>query len=329
VTSIGGSSFLNCWELKSVTSLNPTPPALGTMSFLEIAAACTLYVPQGSAYVTTSGWNGFKHIGYVDSNGKVLQVVSANGVSFAAEQAAQKQAAAAEQAARKQAEQLEECKVKKGDHCAGLLYQLGTTYYQQQNTKLAMQMYQRLLDEYPASPYSAMAKQMLTALDPIGQNKKQLAECEAKKGDCSILLYQLGTAYYQQMNTNMAIPIYKQLLDKYPASQYAQIAKQMLMSIEQQKIQAQQQAARMQNTVNQDKKQLAECEAKKGDCVALLYQLGATYHQQATINATGGSGHDYSMAIQTFQRLLKEYPSSQYAPAAKQLLTQLEALPKK
>jgi len=317
VTSIGNGVFDGCYSLTSITVKNPTPPAFGTASLPVIAAACTLYVPQGSAYAATSGWNGFKHIGYVDSNGKVLRIVSAKGNSFAAEQATQTQTA-----------QLAECKVKKGDHCAELMYTFGTTYYQERNTDMAAQMYQRILDEYPASPYSAAAKQMLASIDPVGQYKKQLAECEVKNGDCAVLMYQLGILYSQK-DINMAIQTYQRLLEKYPTSPYSPSVRQMLIAIEQQKTQMQQQAAQMQNTIDQYKKQLAECEVKKGDCSVAMYMLGSAYFQHAYFNAAGGSGHDYSMAIQMYRRLLKEYPTSPYAAEAKQMFSQIETLQKK
>jgi outer membrane protein assembly factor BamD (BamD/ComL family) len=86
----------------------------------------------------------------------------------------------------------------------------------------------------------------------------------------------------------------------------------------------QQQAARMQQAIDQYKKQLAEC---NGDnCALIMYQLGAYYYSQ---QVSLGAKADYSLAIQTFQQLLKEYPNSPYSQTAKQMLTNIENMQKK
>jgi len=68
------------------------------------------------------------------------------------------------------------------------------------------------------------------------------------------------------------------------------------------------------------KGQLAKCNEKKNEqCAAVIYQLGTAQYSQTA--DTGGQ--NFSLAMQTFQRLLKEYPNSQYAPSAKQMLPQI------
>jgi outer membrane protein assembly factor BamD (BamD/ComL family) len=235
--------------------------------------------------------------------------------------------------------QLAQCK---GDACAAILYQLGFTYYQQTNYSMATQTYQRLSKEYPTSQYSQMAKSMLpeieiASLPPeqqqaarIDRYKKQLAEC---KGDsCAAILYQLGNAYYQQAKLgggrdySMATQIFQQLLKEYPTSQFSYATKNTLTEIEIMSLPPEQQQAtrqqRTQQTIDQYNKQLAEC---KGDpCAEIMYYLGLTYYQQVS----SGGGRDYSMAKQTFQRLLVEYSTSRYSNMANQMLTQIEAMQK-
>jgi tetratricopeptide (TPR) repeat protein len=159
-------------------------------------------------------------------------------------------------------------------------------------------------------------------------------------------MYQLGNTYYQQANLgggrdySTATQTLQRMLKEYPSSPYLQLAKQLLTEIEiaslppEQQQAARQQAvqqavqAQMQQTIDLYNKQLAEC---KGDpCAAIMYQFGTTLYQQiAGGGRRGGPGHgDYSMAIQIFQRLLKEYPTSPYSNAAKQMLAQIETMQK-
>jgi hypothetical protein len=49
------------------------------------------------------------------------------------------------------------------------------------------------------------------------------------------------------------------------------------------------------------------------------------YYQQADLEGK----QDYSMAIQIYQRLMKEYPSFQYSQNVKQMLTLMEEVHKK
>jgi hypothetical protein len=92
------------------------------------------------------------------------------------------------------------------------------------------------------------------------------------------------------------------------------------------------QAAQMQQTIDQYNKQLAGCGGKKSEqCAYAMYILGNTYYQQATTNAAagakpGGRKYDFSMAVPMYQRLLNEYPNSQYSPSAKQMLTTIEKI---
>jgi len=59
VTTIGGSVFFECTGLTSITSLNTTPPTLGTNVFFNVPATCPIYVPAASvnAYKAASGWS--------------------------------------------------------------------------------------------------------------------------------------------------------------------------------------------------------------------------------------------------------------------------------
>jgi len=165
--------------------------------------------------------------------------------------------------------------------------------------------------------------------------KGQLAKCSGKKNEqCAAIMYQLGTAQYSQTkntggkNFSLATQTFQRLLKEYPESQYSSYAKQILTQI---KIAAKiatlppekQQAAQIQLTIDSYKEQLAECSKKKNyQCDVIMYQLGTTYYGQAA--STGKQ--DFSMAIQTFQQLLKEYPESQYSSYAKQMLTQIETI---
>jgi len=284
LVSIGDFAFSGCKNLTSVKIKKPNPPQASAYTFYMLnAAACTLYVPQGSAYITTSGWNGFKHIGYMDSNGKVSQVVSSTAMSFAVEQSMREQAAKALQDIEQYKKQLADCGAQKNDQCALAMYMLGATYQQQAlytaggakpDYSLAMQTYRRFLSEYPTSAYFATAKQVLTQLEimslppeqqqaareqaareqqaaqrqaiqqrfqpTIDQYTKQLAGCGTQKNDqCSVAMYMLGTVYYQMAAAgggggfySMAIQLFQRLLNEYPASPYSPTVKQLLPQIE-------------------------------------------------------------------------------------------------
>ena len=60
VTSIGGSTFNGCHSLTSVTVEATTPPALGSVAFID-TNDCPIYVPCESinAYKTTYGWSSY------------------------------------------------------------------------------------------------------------------------------------------------------------------------------------------------------------------------------------------------------------------------------
>lgn len=59
VISIGMAAFYNCTGFTSITSLNTTPPTLGTNVFYNVPATCPIYVPAASvnAYKAASGWS--------------------------------------------------------------------------------------------------------------------------------------------------------------------------------------------------------------------------------------------------------------------------------
>jgi hypothetical protein len=64
VTSIGDYAFSRCYALRSVTSLNPTPPNIRTSPYIFDGIALsrdTLYVPAASidAYKLADGWKEF------------------------------------------------------------------------------------------------------------------------------------------------------------------------------------------------------------------------------------------------------------------------------
>ena len=64
VTSIGDYAFSGCSGLKSITSLNTTPPKVGSNVFDYVPSDCVLYVPAGSknAYSVADGWSRFTDI---------------------------------------------------------------------------------------------------------------------------------------------------------------------------------------------------------------------------------------------------------------------------
>ena len=64
VTSIGDYAFSACSGLKSITSLNTTPPKVGSNVFDYVPSDCVLYVPAGSknAYSVADGWSRFTDI---------------------------------------------------------------------------------------------------------------------------------------------------------------------------------------------------------------------------------------------------------------------------
>lgn len=59
VTTIGGYAFSGCLNLTTITSLNTTPPTLGTGVFNEDSAIIAIYVPAASvdAYKAADGWS--------------------------------------------------------------------------------------------------------------------------------------------------------------------------------------------------------------------------------------------------------------------------------
>jgi hypothetical protein len=86
---------------------------------------------------------------------------------------------------------------------------------------------------------------------------------------------------------------------------------------------------RFQPMINLYRSQLAECGGQRSEqCELALFMLGGTYFSQAQAKASlsGGVGGDYSMAVQTYQQFLIEYPESQYAPEVKTNLAQIDAL---
>ena len=59
VRTIGSYAFYNCNGLTSITSLNTTPPTLGTNVFFNVPATCPIYVPSASvnAYKAAANWS--------------------------------------------------------------------------------------------------------------------------------------------------------------------------------------------------------------------------------------------------------------------------------
>jgi outer membrane protein assembly factor BamD (BamD/ComL family) len=232
----------------------------------------------------------------------------------------------------------------KGDNCAVIMYQLGSAYLHEANHSMAKQTFQQLLKKYPKSPYSQSANQMLenieiASLPPeqqqaakmqqdIDQYKKQLAEC--KGDDCAAIIYLLGTYYYVQQASlgdkadySMAKQTLERLEKEYPNSSYSQSVKKTLAEIEiaslpPEQQQAARQAAKMQQDIDKQKKQLAEC--KGNNCARIIYDLGSAYYKQAQL----GEGSDYSMAKQMLERLEKEHPNSMYSQNAKKMLMEIE-----
>jgi hypothetical protein len=64
VTNIRNTAFKYCADLKTVISLNTTPPTLENTSVFQGSPISTIYVPIGcvSAYKATTGWSAFTNI---------------------------------------------------------------------------------------------------------------------------------------------------------------------------------------------------------------------------------------------------------------------------
>ncbi len=185
VISIKENAFNDCKGLKSIIIKNPIPPKL-TMDIkykLDVEA-CTLYVPQGSAYDKTTGWNEFKYIGYMDSTDSVSQIVSAIGKSFAEDHNARKKAKRALEDIDTYKKQLAGCDGRKSNECGLAMYLLGLAYYTQAvsvraitvdgvkpDYSMAIQTFQRLLNEYPTIMSRPSVESMLSTI-----------EAELKKG---------------------------------------------------------------------------------------------------------------------------------------------------
>lgn len=62
--SIWHNAFNGCTALSSITSKNPTPPALGNNVFLDVPASAVLYVPcqAKDAYAAATGWKVFRNM---------------------------------------------------------------------------------------------------------------------------------------------------------------------------------------------------------------------------------------------------------------------------
>lgn len=67
VTSIGGGAFHLCSNLRTIRSLNPTPPVLGNDCFADVSPTA-IYVPKGSlaTYKSTAGWSTYSSILFED-----------------------------------------------------------------------------------------------------------------------------------------------------------------------------------------------------------------------------------------------------------------------
>jgi len=312
VASIGKFAFSGCRNLTSITIKNQKPPTVGPYTFfLLTAVACTLYVPQGSIYVTTPVWNGFKHIGYMDSNGKVVQIVSSSATSFAVEQTIDQYK-----------KQLADCGTQKSDQCAMAMYMLGTTYYQQASANaaaigstkpdfsMAIQIYQQFLSEYPSSPYLASVKQMLTQIEimSLPPEQQQAARERAVREQQAA---QERAVREQQAAQERAVR--EQQATQERAAKEQQIAREQQAAWEQD----------MRQQVDQWKKQLANCGVQKnGQCEQAIYMLGTFYYKVAVRR---GGEKNYLLATQMLQRLLNEYPTSTYSLDAKEMLTQIDA----
>ena len=64
VTTIGKNAFVNCRSLTTITSLNTTPPGLGSNALAGTSALTAIYVPSGSvdAYKNASVWKNYAHL---------------------------------------------------------------------------------------------------------------------------------------------------------------------------------------------------------------------------------------------------------------------------
>ena len=61
VTSIENSAFYGCSGLTSITTYRTTPPTLVGSTFVYIPNSIPVFIPYGTSYSTTSGWNYFSN----------------------------------------------------------------------------------------------------------------------------------------------------------------------------------------------------------------------------------------------------------------------------
>jgi TolA-binding protein len=229
--------------------------------------------------------------------------------------------------------QLTKCK---GDNCAEVMSLLSEACSRAGNHSMAIQTYQRLLKEHPHSKFSKNAKNALTdakeaAIRALPREQQQAAwiehykeELSVCKGDtCALIMLKLGGAYYQQTvdakgsDYSMAIQTYQRLLKEHQKSQYLQETKDALANAVVAGISALPSEQQPAAWVKYYKTQLAEC---TGDtCANIMEKLGDAYHKQAK-----SEGTSYSMAIQTLQQLVKEYPKYIRLNGVMDLLARIE-----
>lgn len=163
-------------------------------------------------------------------------------------------------------------------------------------------------------------------LETIRNLERELVSerCDVERSEkCAQTLYVLGATLsnYNVDSVKARINL-QRLIDEYPTSMHVLGATMTLRSPEIMRGEVD----GTQLTFDVYEKQLTFCENQRSDdCPRIMFQFASTYYGRAVMGGDN-SCSDYSMMIQTLQRLLNEYPDATNAQHARQMLAQAEAL---
>ncbi|MBU1754260.1 tetratricopeptide repeat protein [bacterium] len=175
---------------------------------------------------------------------------------------------------------------------------------------------EQIIKEYPNSQ---SAKEAEPLLDAINQKLAEASYNEAKKA------YDDAQKRLDEGKTEEAIKGFKGIISKYPESEFCDLSKSALKQAE-----GQQAAGRRQKVESQTTNSAASGEKYSGkEAAAEKPEAGKSIAPVATAIETAAAdllyqkaleclgNEDYYKSIETFQKLILEYPDSSYAPLAK------------